>query len=310
MNTGDGRDDLLWNGGNIGALAMGADDDTAQFVNLTPANLTSGVTVDGGLGDDRLLWNNTKGAGVGRYLNWELFQLTNGSQLTFSGTLTLGDTITGSGVLDIDPSSTVFAGAGSNAIVPFTGGRLAEVVNAGTIDLTNGGDSTTDRLAITGNYFGADGQVRLQTVLASDGSPSDRLVIDKGTASGSTLLFFTDVGGGGAPEPRGDGILVVERSTVAQRSSTSVHRGSRRPVPTTICSSAATRTGAARQLVSALGGRRPCRRAGAWSRRAVAAAAGGWRRPPRPWRRRCRWRRVAPVCPSTVRRSLSIRRCR
>ena len=158
VNTGDGSDDLLWNGGNIGALAMGADDDTAQFVNLTPANLTSGVTVDGGLGDDRLLWNNTEGAGVGRYLNWELFQLTNGSQLTFSSTLTLGDTITGSGILDIDPSSTVFAGAGSHAIVPFTGGRLAGVVNAGTIDLTNGGDSTTDRLAITGNYFGADGR--------------------------------------------------------------------------------------------------------------------------------------------------------
>jgi hypothetical protein len=92
--AGDGADFVLWDGGNIGGLDMGADDDVAVFRNLTPENLRSGVRVDGGLGSDRLTWDNTVGGEVNRYIDWEEFQLTNGSQLTFSNsqTLTMGDT--------------------------------------------------------------------------------------------------------------------------------------------------------------------------------------------------------------------------
>ena len=75
---------------------------------------------------DRLTWDNTAGAVVGRYVNWELFELTNGSELTFSSTLTLGDFRTGNGTLSIDPTSTVFAGNGDHRIVPFTGGRACQ----------------------------------------------------------------------------------------------------------------------------------------------------------------------------------------
>ena len=78
------------------------------------------------------------------------FELTNWSQLTFSSTLTLGDAGTGTGTLSIDPTSTVFAGAGTHAIVPFTAGQPVTVTNAGTIDLTNGGVNATDSLSIAG----------------------------------------------------------------------------------------------------------------------------------------------------------------
>ena len=59
------------------------------------------------------------------------------------------------------------------------------------------------------NYVGAGGQIHLNTYLAGDGSPSDRLVINGGLATGNTPLVATDTGGGGALTT-GDGILVVD----------------------------------------------------------------------------------------------------
>jgi outer membrane autotransporter protein len=59
-----------------------------------------------------------------------------------------------------------------------------------------------------GNYTGLGGRIVLNTYLGSDGSPSDRLVINGGTASGTTLLEFHNTTGPGS-ETVGDGILVV-----------------------------------------------------------------------------------------------------
>ena len=39
------------------------------------------------------------------------------------------------------------------------------------------------------NYVGEGGQIRLNTYLAGDGSPSDRLVINGGTATGTTTVI-------------------------------------------------------------------------------------------------------------------------
>jgi len=54
-----------------------------------------------------------------------------------------------------------------------------------------------------------DGLIRLNTFLAGDGSPSDRLVIDGGAAAGMARLQIVRAGGGGA-FTSGDGILVVD----------------------------------------------------------------------------------------------------
>ena len=206
-----GKDVFLWTGGFIGGLDMGTEDDVATFRGLTPANLKSGLRIDGGLGFDRLKWENTVGDQVDRFFNWELFELTNNSQLIFDNSrkLVLGNSGTGTGTLSINSTSTVLAGNGAHAIMPFTPGLLVTVMNAGTIDLTNGPAQATDSLTIQGNYIGVNGRLLLHTVLAGDGAPSDKLVIGAGTATGTTSLFVTNVGGAGALTT-GNGILVVD----------------------------------------------------------------------------------------------------
>jgi outer membrane autotransporter protein len=207
-----GADRLTWSGGTIsGFVDMGTEDDYALFLNLTPTNLATGLRIDGGLGSDQLVWDNTRGDGVYRYVNWELFQLTNGSQLTFDNyaTLTLGDSVTGTGRLTIDATSIVFAGNGTHTVAPFSSRLLTTVENAGTIDLTNAGSSVTDAFVIQGNYIGQGGRLLLNTVLAGDGAPSDKLVIQSGAASGTTSLGITNTGGAG-DITTGNGILVVE----------------------------------------------------------------------------------------------------
>ena len=185
----DGEDHVVWTGGTIIGLDTGADTDFAHFIGLTPTNLKTGLPVNGGLGsDDVLLWTNTVGDGVARYTNWELFELTDGSELTFDNfaTLTLGDSGTGTGTLAIDETSTVFAGNGTHTVAPFASGQLVAVHNWGTIDLTNNNSNATDRFVVQGDYIGHEGSLNLQTFLGSDDSPSDRLVIDGGQGSGAT----------------------------------------------------------------------------------------------------------------------------
>jgi outer membrane autotransporter protein len=61
----------------------------------------------------------------------------------------------------------------------------------------------------TVNYLGLGGLIGLNTFLGSDPSPSDRLVIDGGNASGSSPLRITNTIGRG-DLTRGNGILVVD----------------------------------------------------------------------------------------------------
>lgn len=79
--------------------------------------------------------------------------------------------------------------------------------SGGIIDL-NGG-STADTLTIKGNYVGNNGNIILNTHLDTDGSPSDRLIIDGGRASGTTSLTILNAGGAGA-ETFADGIMVID----------------------------------------------------------------------------------------------------
>src|SRR5690606_5175588 len=59
-----------------------------------------------------------------------------------------------------------------------------------------------------GSYNGIGGGIAINTFLGSDGSPSDRLVINGGVATGASSIFVNNVGGAGAATP-GNGILVV-----------------------------------------------------------------------------------------------------
>ncbi|URQ75393.1 MAG: autotransporter outer membrane beta-barrel domain-containing protein [Candidatus Ochrobactrum gambitense] len=206
-----GNDQFTWNGGGVvnGFVDLGGDDDVAVLANLTDANIGATPRITGGVGIDSLTFDNVVAGQVSRFDSWETVNLTNNTRLTFDAPFTLGDSGTGTGALNIDATSTILGGAAQSSIVPFTAGQLASVVNAGRIDLTSGGSSTTDSLTIIGNYAGQNGLLLIDTVLAGDGSPSDKLVIDSGAASGNTTIEVNNVGGAGARTAT-DGIMVVQ----------------------------------------------------------------------------------------------------
>ncbi|HZF82006.1 MAG TPA: autotransporter outer membrane beta-barrel domain-containing protein, partial [Burkholderiaceae bacterium] len=88
---------------------------------------------------------------------------------------------------------------------------LGTLSHAGTLNMLPGagGLGGTYKTVTVGNYVGNGGRINLNTYLGTDNSPSDKLVIDGGTASGSTTLGITNAGGGGAPTS-GKGIQVVQ----------------------------------------------------------------------------------------------------
>ncbi|AZO40801.1 autotransporter outer membrane beta-barrel domain-containing protein [Mesorhizobium sp. M7D.F.Ca.US.005.01.1.1] len=206
-----GADNFVWNGGGIiyGAVDLGGDNDTAKLSNLTNANLGGTDAINGGLGTDTLTFDNVDLDGIARVQNWETINATNDTELTLDGNLVLGDSGTGTGSLSVDAASTLFGGGFNAAIQAFTAGQLAQVTNAGRIDLTNGSTGATDRLTISGNYTGLGGLLLIQTELGDDSSASDRLVLSGGTASGSTGITVVNLGGAGAATTQ-DGIMVVQ----------------------------------------------------------------------------------------------------
>ena len=223
VDAGDGNDFIFWSGGNVSSgLFAGTGNDSAIFTNLTSANLTPGLPIDGGLGTDRLAWQNSSngpnGTDVGSITNWETVSLQQGSHLTFEyggDALVLGDAGTGTGTLTIgDSSSSVLAGSTDvHTVTAAVAGNPVTVNNSGTIDMTTNSTSDTNRFVVMGNYAGFNGVLALQTYLAADSDVlSDQLVINGanggGSATGTTLLDITNFGGPG-DQTSGNGILVV-----------------------------------------------------------------------------------------------------
>lgn len=99
------------------------------------------------------------------------------------------------GVLDLDDRDQTIGG----------------LVNAGFTTL---GHLPGTVLTVNGNITGQGGVIGLTTYLGGDGSPTDRIRLVGGTASGTSLLRITNAGGPGALT-LGDGIRVVEASAGA-----------------------------------------------------------------------------------------------
>lgn len=210
-----GNDRLDWRGGGVvhDLIDFGEGDDTARLADLNLSHLGAVPRFDGGPGNDQLALSNVKTNGVARFAQWESITLSTDTQLSFDGTLTLGDAGSGTGRLDIDATSALFGGAASGRIAPFTAGQRATVRNAGRIDLSNRG-TPGDSFTIVGNYVGDNGALYLQAVLGDDSAASDRLVIANGRASGHTGVGIFNVGGAGAATVA-DGILVVQATNGA-----------------------------------------------------------------------------------------------
>ena len=154
-----------------------------------------------------------------------------GTTTVSAGTLAVGNAanpaaaLSGGGAVSVASGATLggygsVAGSVSNngriavadAVAAFTGSAKGNFTIGGT--LTNaglaqvGGSGIGNTLTVS-NYIGQSGTVALNTFLGTDGSPSDRLVIDGGAASGTSRLAITNVGGPGATTT-GNGILVVD----------------------------------------------------------------------------------------------------
>lgn len=214
-STGD--DTLLWDGGGIirSAILMDVGNDSATLRNLDDSILALTPSVNGGVGTDVLTFDNTRTALPARFINWETVNLSNRSQLDLgSSSLVLGDAGTGSGVLNVDASSVVLATQG--AIAPAVAGQAVTFNNAGTIDLTRSNSRTDDTLTVQGNYVGNSGQLLLQSVVAGDDSPSDKLVVNDGSLGGATVISVSNVGGLGAlTQVNGIQLVQAQGSTVS-----------------------------------------------------------------------------------------------
>jgi len=210
IRAGTGDDRLVWDGGGIvrSAILMGDGNDSALLRNLDDSLLALTPRIDGGNGSDVLTFDNSRTALAPRYTNWETVNLKNGSRMDLGAdSLTLGDATTGRGVLNIDASSTLTSAQG--VVSPAVAGQPVTLNNAGVIDMTANNNRTSDTLTVQGNYVGAGGQLRLQSVIAGDDAPSDRLVVSNGSLTGTTAIAVTNLGGNGALTAQ-NGIQLVQ----------------------------------------------------------------------------------------------------
>jgi outer membrane autotransporter protein len=89
--------------------------------------------------------------------------------------------------------------------------NLKNLQNAGTIEFTPVASSASYKTLIAGNYVGNGGVIKLNTYLGADGSPSDQLIIDGGSATGSTGLKINNTAkADAAAQTTADGIKVVD----------------------------------------------------------------------------------------------------
>ena len=88
---------------------------------------------------------------------------------------------------------------------------LSSLNNSGMVSLSSHTGATPGTvLKLTGPYVGNGGTLGISTVLAADGSASDKLLLSghNAVASGTTTVQITNAGGLGA-QTRGDGIQVI-----------------------------------------------------------------------------------------------------
>ncbi|BCX68464.1 autotransporter outer membrane beta-barrel domain-containing protein [Pseudomonas izuensis] len=214
IRTSAGNDTFVWDGGGLlhSAILMEDGNDSATVRNLSEGTLAQTPSLNGGSGNDVLTFDHSTTTGAGRYVNWETVNLNNSSRLDLADNFVLGDNASGTGVFNIDGSSTLTSTQGS--ITPFTAGQRATLNNAGIIDLSSGNTRTSDTLTVQGNYTGSGGQLRVQSVLGDDSSPSDKLVVNNGTLTGTTAISVTNLGGTGAVTLQ-NGIQVVQAQGTA-----------------------------------------------------------------------------------------------
>lgn len=208
VNTGNGRDELIVTGGTIkGSLTMGsgaANQATVQKVSLAD---TRHITTENGAGSTLNL-SQLKARG-GSFASDDAAKGTNlgsgWSTLNFHQTQwTLTDNIKlAHSTINVDAGSTLYAGDNVHPLLQGGTSDSLVVNNAGTLDLTNDGNTAANTLTIDGKLASAGGSVKLNATAAG----SD-VVLVNGAASGVTQIEAKLTG---APlfDSNGDGVITA-----------------------------------------------------------------------------------------------------
>ena len=201
---------IATNAGAIGTLNIGA---AAGNPAATPGTLTAS-SVAFGAGAGTLNFNHTSADYV-----FAPAISGNGTLNVLAGTTTLtgansysGATNVNAGILQagapnkFSPHSAVAVAGGGTLDLNGFGQTVSGIINAGLVNLGTG--TAPGTVLTTPNYVGLGGTIAMNTFLAGDGSSSDKLVINGGTATGNSFLRITNAGGPGA-ETVANGIQVV-----------------------------------------------------------------------------------------------------
>ena len=192
LNIGAGAGNSAAAPGTLTApgLAFGAGTGTLNF-NHTSVNYVFSPAISGN-GTVNVLAGSTTLTGANSYsgaTHIDAGSLGAGAPHTFSPNSPM--TVASGGTLDLNGFSQT----------------LTSVTNAGLVNMGTGTEPGT--ILATTRYRGTGGTIALNTYLGADGSPSDKLVIDGGSATGNSVLRITNVGGPGA-ETVANGIAVVQ----------------------------------------------------------------------------------------------------
>ena len=116
---------------------------------------------------------------------------------TYSGRTTVAAGTLAAGGADVfSPQSAYVVQSAGTLELRVNSQTIASLSNAGLVNLGTG--TAPGAVLTTTNYTGQGGTIALSAYLGDDSSPSDRLVINGGTASGTTTLRVINAGGPGA----------------------------------------------------------------------------------------------------------------
>ena len=118
-----------------------------------------------------------------------------------------GGTLRAGALNTFSPNSATMVGSGGTLDLNGFSQTLTSLTNAGVVSMGMG--TAPGTVLTTPSYIGSGGTIRLNTFLGADGSPSDKLVINGGSATGNSFLRITNAGGPGA-ETVANGIAVVQ----------------------------------------------------------------------------------------------------
>ncbi|MCL2776711.1 MAG: hypothetical protein FWD73_01815 [Polyangiaceae bacterium] len=112
--------------------------------------------------------------------------------------LTVASTLVAGAANVLSPNSDYIVQAGGTLDLQGHDQTVLSLTNAGLVRMPPAGGGTPGTVLTTGSYVGQGGTIIMDTFLGTDDSPSDTLVIDGGTATGTTLLHILNIDGPGA----------------------------------------------------------------------------------------------------------------